>query len=204
MNILCEGDAKIQAPHRADPSKTINIAFDQSHIIKNIRSQFLAKDIGGKQEEKHPADMCTADKRMRIAEEKLTEQCLSPRPCHSNPDIASVSVLGGYIVRAANGHIPYGDCTALLQGQELVKLLIRIRRFPDTALFYRKSIPKPLEVCVQGSVFILMDLPIPTCENKDMGHRQQLLERITRKFLKPLFSNYALGLTNRSAAVKLY
>ncbi|KAL1477038.1 hypothetical protein MTO96_036079 [Rhipicephalus appendiculatus] len=46
MDILCGGKATIQASHPADLSKQIFLSFDQSHIIKNVRSQFLAKDIG--------------------------------------------------------------------------------------------------------------------------------------------------------------
>ncbi|KAH7974711.1 hypothetical protein HPB49_018392 [Dermacentor silvarum] len=43
MDTLCGGEADIRAPHPADPSKDIFLAFDQSHIIKNIRSQFLER-----------------------------------------------------------------------------------------------------------------------------------------------------------------
>ncbi|KAH7953581.1 hypothetical protein HPB49_010341 [Dermacentor silvarum] len=46
MDILCGGKASIQASHPADPSKKIFLSFDQSHIIKNVRSQFLSKDFG--------------------------------------------------------------------------------------------------------------------------------------------------------------
>ncbi|KAH9384431.1 hypothetical protein HPB48_026438 [Haemaphysalis longicornis] len=50
MEVLCDGALHISAPHPADATKTIFLAFDQSHIIKNVRSQFLAKDIGGEKE----------------------------------------------------------------------------------------------------------------------------------------------------------
>lgn len=46
MDILCGGKASIQASHPADPSEQIFLSFDQSHIIKNVRLQFLAKDFG--------------------------------------------------------------------------------------------------------------------------------------------------------------
>ncbi|KAH7974997.1 hypothetical protein HPB49_022603 [Dermacentor silvarum] len=46
VDILCAGKASIQASHPADPSKEIFLSFDQSHIIKNVRSQFLPKDFG--------------------------------------------------------------------------------------------------------------------------------------------------------------
>ncbi|KAK8763588.1 hypothetical protein V5799_015386 [Amblyomma americanum] len=50
MDILCGGKASIQTSHPADPSTELFLSFDQSHIIKNVRSQFLAKDFG---KEKH-------------------------------------------------------------------------------------------------------------------------------------------------------
>ncbi|KAH7965348.1 hypothetical protein HPB49_006266 [Dermacentor silvarum] len=50
MQTLCQGDANITASHPADSSNSIFLSFDQGHIIKNIRSQFLAKDIGGTKE----------------------------------------------------------------------------------------------------------------------------------------------------------
>ncbi|KAH6946207.1 hypothetical protein HPB50_012161 [Hyalomma asiaticum] len=46
MDILCGGKACIQASHPADPSEQIFLSFDHSHIIKNVRSQFLSKDFG--------------------------------------------------------------------------------------------------------------------------------------------------------------
>ncbi|XP_049266799.1 uncharacterized protein LOC119374049 [Rhipicephalus sanguineus] len=42
MEILSGGQPKTQVPHPADPSRSLFLAFDQSHILKNIRSQFLA------------------------------------------------------------------------------------------------------------------------------------------------------------------
>ncbi|KAH9383111.1 hypothetical protein HPB48_023846 [Haemaphysalis longicornis] len=47
MQILSGGEARTCAPHPAYPTKSIFLSFDQSHIIKNVRSQFLAKDMGG-------------------------------------------------------------------------------------------------------------------------------------------------------------
>ncbi|CAN7975837.1 unnamed protein product [Ixodes persulcatus] len=82
-------------------------------------------------QQRSPADMRAADKCMKIAEEKLREQCLSARPCHGNPDVASVAVLGGYIVRATNEHIPCEDCTALLQGSKAYTPLQRLISHQD-------------------------------------------------------------------------
>ncbi|KAK8780086.1 hypothetical protein V5799_018573 [Amblyomma americanum] len=47
MGIICKGAATAIAPHPSDESRRIFLAFDQSHIITNVRSQFLEKDMGG-------------------------------------------------------------------------------------------------------------------------------------------------------------
>lgn len=165
-------------------------------------------------------------KLLDTAAQGLKEHCLSGRPLVSNPDVASLAMMGGFIVRAASEHIPCADCIAVLQGarsstpllglishqdrgglfyptQELVKLLIGLRRFVDCVLSHRRSISKPLEVCVQRSVQVLESLPVLSCGNQDLAHRRNLLEFVARKFIKPLLTNYAQGATDRSASVKL-
>lgn len=42
MEVLCDGALHVRAPHPADVTKNGFFAFNQSHIIKNVRSQFLA------------------------------------------------------------------------------------------------------------------------------------------------------------------
>lgn len=135
-------------------------------------------------------------------------------------------MVGGFIVGAASENIPCAECIALLQGakantpllgliahqdrgglmypsQELVKLLTCLRKFVDSVLPHRKSISQPLKVCVERCVELLMGLPLLRCGNTDIDHRRRLLHLITAKFIKSLFSNYALGTTDRHATVKL-
>ncbi|EEC03108.1 hypothetical protein IscW_ISCW017336, partial [Ixodes scapularis] len=50
MDILCKRPTTTSAPHPADPSRRLFLAFDHCHIIKNVRSQFLVKEIGGQKE----------------------------------------------------------------------------------------------------------------------------------------------------------
>lgn len=46
MQLFCNGPLTLCIDHPADPSKKLFFAFDQCHIIKNVRSQFLARDLG--------------------------------------------------------------------------------------------------------------------------------------------------------------
>ncbi|KAH6928391.1 hypothetical protein HPB50_015475 [Hyalomma asiaticum] len=53
MDILCKGELTTRAPHPADSSKEIYLSYDQSHVIKNLRPQFLAKDFGKSKQVSH-------------------------------------------------------------------------------------------------------------------------------------------------------
>lgn len=148
-------------------------------------------------------------------------------PRISNPGVASVAMIRGYRVRAGSEKISCGNCTALLQGStpytplqgliahqdrgglcypssKLIKLLAGLNKFADTILFCRKSNPKPPETRLQRSVRILTNLPLPIYGNEDKDHWRQLLEFITKKFMKPLFSIYVLRVTDRNTAVNLF
>ncbi|KAH6926278.1 hypothetical protein HPB50_016221 [Hyalomma asiaticum] len=46
MEILSRGQPQTRVPHPTDPSRSLFLAFHQSHIIKNVRSQFLARKFG--------------------------------------------------------------------------------------------------------------------------------------------------------------
>ncbi|KAH7958962.1 hypothetical protein HPB49_006958 [Dermacentor silvarum] len=117
-------------------------------------------------------------------------------------------MIGGYIVRAASEHIRCADCIAVLQRskssapehgfiahqdrgglfyptQELVKLLIGLRRFVDCVLPDRRSVAKPLELCVQRIGRELVCPPVLTCGNADANQSRELLLLITWKFIRP-------------------
>lgn len=167
----------------------------------------------------------TADRILNTSAMRLREHLLSDRPILSNPDVASLAMIGGFVVCVVSERIACAECIALLQApnssapnhglinhkdrsglyyptQELVKVLAGLRRFADCVLSQRRSVKKPLELCVQRSVQELMSLPVLCCGNTDSDHRKVLLELIARKLIKPLFSNYARGITDTNATVK--
>ncbi|KAH8040854.1 hypothetical protein HPB51_013024 [Rhipicephalus microplus] len=49
MEKMSQGHLQTKIRHPVDPSRYLFLAFDQSHIIKNIRSQFLSKQIACQQ-----------------------------------------------------------------------------------------------------------------------------------------------------------
>lgn len=101
-------------------------------------------------------DTGDADKLMQIAEQKLKEHCLSVMPCISNPDVASVAMIGdtlfvlqvkGLLVGTALPFCKGRKCTPPSAHQEqggicypsseFVKLLVGLRKFVDTILSSR-------------------------------------------------------------------
>ncbi|KAH7946090.1 hypothetical protein HPB49_026143 [Dermacentor silvarum] len=46
MQLLCNGSRKHCIDHPGKPNQKLFLAFDQCHLIKNLRSQFLSRDIG--------------------------------------------------------------------------------------------------------------------------------------------------------------
>lgn len=88
--------------------------------------------------------------------------------------------------------------------QELLKLLVGLRRFVDYVLEHRRCIRRPLETCVKRSIGLLVELPTLCCGNADTDHRKQLFELISKKFAKPMLSNYALGATDGNTAVRFF
>ncbi|XP_064480056.1 uncharacterized protein LOC135393663 [Ornithodoros turicata] len=46
MKILCRGDLTHRIAHPADSQRALFLSFDYCHILKNLRSQFLDRDIG--------------------------------------------------------------------------------------------------------------------------------------------------------------
>ncbi|KAH9362912.1 hypothetical protein HPB48_014306 [Haemaphysalis longicornis] len=53
---------------------------------------------------------------MKIAQKELAKHCTTPKPGPSNPEVASIALIGGYLARAADERIPCESCTTLLQG----------------------------------------------------------------------------------------
>ncbi|KAH9360312.1 hypothetical protein HPB48_000875 [Haemaphysalis longicornis] len=207
--------------------KMLKTGIVAASIDSNVQSttSFTSSQLLAVQQ-RRPASTDVTDKFLDTAAQGLKEHCLSERPLVSNPDVASLAMIGGFIVRAPSEHIHCADCIAVLQGarsstphlglinhqdcgglfyptQELVKPLIGLRRFVDYVLSHRRSISKPLEVCVQRSVRVLESLPVLSCGNQDPAHCRNLLELVARKFIKPLLTNYAQGATDQSTSFKL-
>ncbi|KAH7975039.1 hypothetical protein HPB49_022918 [Dermacentor silvarum] len=77
----------------------------------NVQSSttFSSWQILPLQQELHVATSAF-DKILNMAAQGLKEHCLSERPLVSNPDVACVAMIGGYIGCVASEHIPCADC----------------------------------------------------------------------------------------------
>lgn len=45
FQLLCNGTLTHVLPHPENPDRKLFLAFDQCHLIKNVRSKFLARDL---------------------------------------------------------------------------------------------------------------------------------------------------------------
>ncbi|KAH8040948.1 hypothetical protein HPB51_013118 [Rhipicephalus microplus] len=145
---------------------------------------------------------------------RLRKPVLTDKPIFSNPDVTSLAMIAGFIVRTASERIAGAECIAMLQApnnsapnhglikhldrgglyyptQDLIKVLAGLRRFVECVLSQRSSVKKPLVVCVEESVQELVSLPMLSCGNIDSDHRKVALEVIRRKFIKLFFANNA-------------
>ncbi|KAL1439171.1 hypothetical protein MTO96_047387 [Rhipicephalus appendiculatus] len=204
-------------------------------FMEAIHKWFTCMDVSNLQQHIHRNDedarqfSDTDDPRLEWLEGEFLfyiEQLKTRSRAENYLNVASVAMVGGFIVRAATENIPCAECIALLQGtkantpllgliahqdrgglmypsQELIKLLTCLRRFVDSVLPHRKCFAKPLKMCVERTVEVLVELPLLRCSSTDTDHRRRLMQLIATKFIKPLFSNYALGTTDRHATVKL-
>ncbi|EEC16581.1 hypothetical protein IscW_ISCW024749, partial [Ixodes scapularis] len=50
MKHLCGGQLAPVVQHPVDPTRPLFLSFDYCHILKNVRSQFLDRDLGPSQE----------------------------------------------------------------------------------------------------------------------------------------------------------
>lgn len=53
------------------------------------------------------------------------------------------------------------------------------------------------------SIWTLVELPVLCCETCDEKQRNMLLHLIAKKFTKPIFTNYAVRVTDRNMGTKL-
>ncbi|KAH6939384.1 hypothetical protein HPB50_017744 [Hyalomma asiaticum] len=240
MDILCRGKASIQVSHPADTSEQIFLSFDQSHIIKNVRSQLLAKDFGKEKQITSSSGsndvlgvksaMCGLEKMLKtgivaasdqsnvqsstsyVARQLLpTQHSTAMPPTGSRFLDQAVNDLKNHMTTSTpritgpakpvslwlEAHLHREGCKRK-NSKGNTPLLGLIGHQDRGGLFYpsqeaadRKRFTKPLEACVQ-SVAALMELNVLSGGNADSDHRKVLLELITTKFMKPLFTNYAV------------
>lgn len=130
---------------------------------------------------------------------RLREHLLSDRPILSTIDVASLAMIGQFIVCTVRECTACAEYIAMLQEpnssapnhgvityqdrgglyyptQEHVKVLIGLWRFADCVLSQRQPVKKPLEACVKRSVQELMSLPMLSCSNTVSDHLKVPLE----------------------------
>lgn len=80
---------------------------------------------------------------------------------------------------------------------ELVAVLMGLKKFVEAMLPHRKAITKPLDNSVKRAVGELMYIPVLVCENYEAEHRKAFLEQLCRKFIQPPLTNRAANITQK-------
>lgn len=116
------------------------------------------------------------------AERLLLELCVEPPPRLSGPEVATVAMIGGFLVRAATEKWNCRSCVDLIEKpkcdapvdalikhqdrgglkyptSELVRVLLALKAFVEIVLRNRRAIAKPLTTSVQRALRVLMGCP---------------------------------------------
>ncbi|KAH8026897.1 hypothetical protein HPB51_026232 [Rhipicephalus microplus] len=166
---------------------------------------------------------------VNLAQHLLQELCTSTKPFMPMPDIAAVSLIAGYISRVGSEKTDCERCVSLVlkaKGSstgatdglishqdkgglcyptaELVHVLHALKRFVDVILLHRAALLKPLQTCVVKGADVIVGLLVLQFDHCDQFQRHKSIERGCRKFMKPLFTNFAVNFTDEKSVARLY
>lgn len=141
--------------------------------------------------------------------------------------MAAIALVGGYIARPLSERSACENCVSLVRKakgnsavdglispqdrgglyyptQELITVLYGLKKYVEIMLSDRKALLKPMEQCLQHSVSAITGLPVLKCKSCNDDQREAFVKVICKKFMKPLFSNHALDISDRNAVAKMY
>lgn len=90
----------------------------------------------------------------------------------------------------------------LYPSNELLYVLEKLRMFTNSALTETPNLRRPLASLLNVAAPALIDSALLRCTMGDDQHRQRLVELVCSRFMKPLLSNYASAVTDKSDVCK--
>ncbi|KAH7965172.1 hypothetical protein HPB49_004561 [Dermacentor silvarum] len=90
----------------------------------------------------------------------------------------------------------------LFPSDERLYVLETLRMFTNSALTQTSNLRRPLASLLNVAVPALIDSALLRCTIDNDQHRQKLVELVCSRFMKPLVSNYASAVTDKSDVCK--
>nr|XP_050022891.1 uncharacterized protein LOC126516841 [Dermacentor andersoni] len=139
--------------------------------------------------------------------------------------VTATVYMGGYIARVVREHMECYNCGELTSkvpssqplqqltknqdrgglldpSDELLYVLETLRMFINSALTETPNLRRPLASLLNVAVPALIHSALLRCTMGDDQHRQKLVELVCSRFMKPLLSNYASAVTDKSDVCK--
>lgn len=187
-------------------SKTSNVVDASSHASDGLKAASKQKDEQASQ--------------FPVEAKKLLEDLLrSPASLLPTVDTAALAMVGGYVARVVQEKIACSTCISvvtkpassspidslirhqdrgglLYPSNELIHVLYALKKYTELILSKRRAMPRPLQESVNNAVSAMANNDVFKCVCHE--HRLQFLELVCTKFCKPVFTNYALGVTDKN------
>lgn len=186
-------------------SKTSNVVDSSSHGSDALKVASKQKEVQASQ--------------FPVEARKLLEDLLrSPASLLPTVDTAALAMVGGFVARVIQEKIACSSCISvvtkpassapidslirhqdrgglLYPSSELVNVLYALKKYTELILSKRRAMPRPLQETVSNAVSAMANSDV--FKHVCIEHRLQFLELVCMKFCKPVFTNYALGVTDK-------
>ncbi|XP_075538562.1 uncharacterized protein LOC142572968 [Dermacentor variabilis] len=155
----------------------------------------------------------------------LGERLKKPDRLHPTVAMAAISMVGGYLARVVQEQIDCSNCISpvlkpssaspsdslirhqdrrglLYPSRQLVHVLHALKMYVEVILSKRRNLAKALQEAVENAGFLLADCGVLKCTCPE--HHLQLLKIVRTKYFRPIFTNYALSVTDKNDMAKTF
>ncbi|KAH9384286.1 hypothetical protein HPB48_026279 [Haemaphysalis longicornis] len=156
----------------------------------------------------------------------LSENLSEGKELLPTPDIAALAMVGGYLARAIGERTSCEECLSLLakpsssgtsdallikhqdrggllySSGELLHVLYCLRKYTEVVLAKRRHLRDPLKEAVDNAANVLCERNLLVCTQP--GHHEKLLDVLLTKFFRPIFTNFAMKVTDKHDFLRVF
>ncbi|XP_040076321.1 uncharacterized protein LOC115332258 [Ixodes scapularis] len=155
----------------------------------------------------------------------LSENLNEDKALLPTPDIAALAMVGGYLARAIGERTSCEECLSLLTkpsssapsdalikhqdrggllypSGELLHVLYSLRRYIEVVLAKKRNLKRPLKEAVDNAAKVLRERNLLVCTVP--GHHEKLVDVLLTKFFRPIFTNFAMKVTDKHDFVRIF